>query len=856
MMRQYQEIKAKHQDAILLFRLGDFYEMFGGDALEASKILDITLTSRNKNHNAVPMCGVPYHAAENYIARLTKAGKKVAICEQVSDPSLPGIVKRQVVRVVTPGTSYSDQVLSNKANHFVMALFPRKDYFGMAFADLSTGQFYASEFQGVEVLKAELVRLDPVELLVPQDHYDEPSFRSLLAETTQATLSSCEFYEDGAGFIRKHFQLSNLEGFGLANHPFATQAAALLLHYLLETQKEGLTHIERIQSYHRERWMFLDEATVRNLEIFSSFRGQGKDTTLLSVLDKTKTSMGGRLLRRWIAQPLLKTTEIKARHDAVDNFVKDDKLRHDLIENLKHLTDLERVLARLSAKLGNARDLRSLAISLEKVPEIQNLALSARSRQILSLGEKLIPLPDLTSNILNAIVEDPPLKLTEGSLFKEGFNKELDSLKVIMKDAKKGLLDIEMKERERTGINSLKIGYNKVFGYYIEIGKSHYEKVPASYIRKQTLSSAERYITPALKEYEEKVLNASERIRHLEYELFTLLRDKLLEYIHDIQTNAQVLAELDVLISFAQCAINGNYCRPELVKERVFVIVNGRHPVVERMNFAGSFVANDTQLIEDECNIKLITGPNMSGKSTYLRQVALIALMSQIGSFVPAERVQMQVFDRIFTRVGASDNLAGGQSTFMVEMQESANILNHASSRSLIILDEVGRGTSTYDGLSIAWSMLEYLHDRIKGFTLFATHYHELICLADKLKYAENFSIDVEETQKGVIFLHKIRHGGVHRSYGIEVAKLAGLPSWVTERAGEILHQLESKKALQRAQVPNNQLDLFSTSMLQSRVSGKLTHPALERLKKIQPENMTPLEALNILSELKELKDE
>ena len=856
MMQQFQEIKAEHRDAILFFRLGDFYEMFGPDAIEASKILDITLTSRNKKNEPIPMCGIPYHAAENYIARLTKAGKKVAICDQVSDPSLPGIVKRKVVRVITPGTTYNEQVLNQKANHFVLSIFPQRDYFGIAFADLTTGEFHAAEFQGEDELMTELIRIDPVEVVVHREHYDDPDLRIFFANLIEVPLSACDLYEEAPLLLRKHFKVTSLEGFGLANHPFATQASGVLLRYLLDTQKSDLPHIDRIQSYHRDRWMFLDESSIRNLELFSTLRDQEKAGTLLSILDQTKTSMGGRMLRRWVLQPLLRRSEIESRHEAVDNLVKDDQLRHDIVDQLNFLTDLERLLARLSANVGSARDLVSLGISLEKVPHIQKALQKSEARMLLTLGTQLSPLDELTSLIASALVEEPPIKLTEGGIFQDGYNEKLDELNTLMRDAKKALREIEAREKEQTGISSLKVGYNKVFGYYIEISKTNQDKAPPHYIRKQTLANAERYITPALKEYEEKVLSASELAKQLEYELFLDLCEQTLRHVHEIQMNAHLLAELDVLTSYAVVALKRNYSKPEIVDEQAYVITKGRHPVVESMTFEQAFVPNDAQFFDKEVNLKLITGPNMSGKSTYLRQVAIIALMSQIGSFVPAERVQMHLFDRIFTRVGASDNLVQGQSTFMVEMQESANILNHATAKSLIILDEVGRGTSTYDGLSLAWSMLEYLHDHVKGFTLFATHYHELITLADKLEYAENFSIDVEETKKGVLFLHKIKQGGIDRSYGIEVAKLAGVPGWVTERAEEILHELETKRELKRSKVPENQLDLFASGMSQSRVPGKLTHPAIERIKGLQLDQMTPLEALNILNELKGLKED
>lgn len=856
MMQQYQAIKALCPGAFLFFRLGDFYEMFGTDAVEAAKILGITLTSRNKkDENPLPMCGVPYHSAENYIAKLTKAGKKVAICEQTSDPSLPGIVERKIVRIVTPGTSTNEQVLEQKRSRFILSLYPKKDYFGFAFADFTTGEFQAAEMQGEETLKTELLRLDPAEIVLSRTHYDDPDLRTLLAQLTQAPLSPCDFYEEAHLLLTRSFKVTTLELFGIANMPFAIQAAGLLLRYLIDTQKEGLPHIDRVAAYHNESFMPLDEATIRNLELFSTLHGQDQTGTLLSILDETLTSMGGRLLRRWVAEPLLKRDAIVARHEAVESIMTNTELRTQLEETLNGLGDLERILGRLSGSTGNGRDLLGLAAALERIPNLKSALLEAKAPLLVKIGEQLKPLENLVALIRSAIVEEPPLRLTEGGLIQHGFNPALDELLDLMKDAKSALRRIETEEIAATGIHSLKVSYNRVFGYYIEISRSNLEKVPAHYIRKQTLVNGERFITPELKEYEEKVLTAEERSKALEHELFLSIRSEVLELIRDIKENAALVAQVDVLLSFAKVARQSRYARPELCRENCLEIRQGRHPVVEKQSFDQAFVPNDVTFEADLDEVHLITGPNMSGKSTYLRQVALLVLMAQIGSFVPAESMKMRLFDRIFTRVGASDNLMRGQSTFMVEMQESAFILANATPKSLIILDEVGRGTSTYDGLSLAWAILEHLHERIRGFTLFATHYHELIQLAEELGRAKNFCVDVEETAKGVLFLHRIKAGGIDQSYGIEVARLAGLPQPLIERAQELLKELENEKLHVDKKIPENQLGLFTRSHQSVREPGKLTHPALERLKTMDLNSMTPLDAMNALNELKQIKE-
>lgn len=856
MMQQYQELKAECKDAILFFRLGDFYEMFGQDAIEGSKLLEITLTSRSKEEDAIPMCGVPYHAAENYIAKLTKLGKKVAICEQISNPSIPGIVQRRIVRIVTPGTSFSDQVLDKKQSRYILSIFPKKDYFGIAFADLTTGEFYACEFQSYENLKNEILRINPAEIVLLRDDYDEPDFRAMVIDISEAAISPVNLYEDAPQFLQDFFRIKGLEAFGIGNWPFAIQASGILLRYLIDTQKDEILHVDKIVAYRRESWMELDKSTIRNLELFSTMHGEEKVGSLISVLDQTETAMGGRMLRSWLSRPLLKIDDMRARQDAVENFVQDSELKNALKFVICDVQDLERLLARISTGLGSARDLLAMGKSLFLIPQLKEVLKRAKSPLLTYLAEDLNPIDELAKNLNDAILDPPSLKLTEGNIIKNGWSEKLDSLRALMHDGRKSLKEIEEQEIAATGINSLKVAYNRIFGYYIEISRTNLSKVPVHYIRKQTLANAERYVTPELKDYEEKVLTAEEKAQTLEYELFQKLRAEVLGQIKNIKQNAKIVAELDVLLSFTHVAIKRGYTKPEILENRQIEIVDGRHPVLESMTFEQAFIPNNTNLESDQTEIMLITGPNMSGKSTYLRQVALIALLNQIGSFVSAKSAAIPVFDRIFTRVGASDDLVRGHSTFMVEMQESAYILNHATEKSLIILDEVGRGTSTYDGLSIAWSILEHLHDKIRAFALFATHYHELIEVAEKLERVKNYSIDVIEGKKGVTFLHKIVEGGINRSYGIEVAKLAALPSGVIERASEILKELETEHIRTKSKIPENQLGLFNATYASIREPGKFTHPALEKLQNIDINDMTPIEALNALNELKKLKED
>lgn len=846
MMEQYNEIKADAKDAILFFRLGDFYEMFGQDAHEASKILDIALTSRSKDEDATPMCGVPFHAAENYIAKITKAGKKVAVCEQISDPALPGIVKRKIVKIITPGTTLSEQILNNKSNNYILSLFVKKDYFGFAFADNSTGEFQSGELTGIDALKNEISRLKPSEIVLERDQYDDPAIRTMVISLCEASISKTALFEDSYKFLLEKFHVKSLEAFGIGSWPFAIQASAILMNYLLETQKDATVHINKISAYQKNSFMNLDENTIRNLELFETLRGEEGEGTLINVIDYTRTSMGGRMLRKWLARPLIEREHIESRQAAVADLIQNENLRGKLTELFSQTADIERTLSRLCTSSANARDLKTLGESLALIPQIKSALETAKSEMLISLAKDLLPLEKLSEMISNAVADDAPLRVTEGGIIRDAWDKRLDELRGLMKAGKTALKEIEIKEIEATKINSLKVSYNRVFGYYIEISRVNLSKVPQHYIRKQTLANAERFITPELKEFEEKVLSAEEKSFTLEQEIFHDLLDSTLTFIKDIKQNAIVVAEIDTLLSFALLAIKRDYTRPSF-SERTLKIKDGRHPVVESMTFENSFVPNDSEF-GAEREIILLTGPNMSGKSTYLRQVALIALLNQVGSFVPARAAELPIFDRIFTRVGASDNLVRGQSTFMVEMQESAYILNHATSRSLIILDEIGRGTSTYDGLSIAWAILEFLHGKIRAFTLFATHYHELIDVTQKFERAANFSVDVKENANGVLFLHKIIEGGIDKSYGIEVAKLAGIPREITTRSTEILAELESEKlAAAPKKVSENQMGLFTGNFAASR------HPVLEKLKGLDINDLTPIEALVALSELKKL---
>jgi DNA mismatch repair protein MutS len=773
MMKQYGKIKEQYRDAILFFRLGDFYEMFFEDALEAAKLLQITLTSRNKGDHKAPMCGIPYHAANNYIAKLTRLGKKVAICEQLTDPNLPGIVERDVVRVITPGTTLDDNILDQKANNFIAAITPagggaagQDGVIGFAYADVSTGEFLKTTIESTQKLKAELQRIGPAEIIIPRAQFETDIFRQLRAANTGICFFPCDSTE--------------------------SDAEKILTDYLKATQKTSLSHLQKVESYETGAFMPLDEATLKNLELLTTLRENKKEGSLLWVLDRSITAMGGRLLRQWLTHPLVNKNEIDLRLEAAGEAVKNQKLLEDLRDVLKSVLDLERLLARLSLGHGNARDLVGLKVSLQMIPRVTGLLAGVSSLLLAQVRGMIDPLEDLSALIGKAIVPEPPLAITDGGMIADGYNAELDGLKKISREGKSFIQNLQQQEIARTGIGNLKVRYNKIFGYYIELSKGNASRAPENYIRRQTLVNAERFITPELKEFEEKILGAEEKIVAIEQRLFTEVRAQVVLQTMRIQQTAKALATLDVICSYAKTALENNYCKPEVNESGLIRIEGGRHPVVEKMNFAGRFVPNDAVISQDGQRLLLITGPNMGGKSTYLRQTALIVLMAHIGSFVPANAAVISLTDRIFTRVGASDNLVRGQSTFMVEMQEAANILANATGKSLVILDEIGRGTSTYDGMSIAWAIMEHLHDRIRCKTLFATHYHELISLADKLPNAANFSVAVrEDAADGVVFLYKISPGGVDRSYGIEVARLAGLPAEVVQKARRILVDLE-----------------------------------------------------------------
>ncbi|ABZ85122.1 DNA mismatch repair protein muts [Heliomicrobium modesticaldum Ice1] len=798
MMKQYQEIKNRHPDAILFFRLGDFYEMFGPDALLASRELEITLTGREAGlEERIPMCGVPYHSAQGYISRLVEKGYKVAICEQVEDPAAAkGIVKREIVRVVTPGTLMDTNVLEEKSNNYLVAVAHIADEWGLAALDVFTGDFMAARWYDCDLvaLQAELLRLAPKELLV------YPAVAANFPELTdgwkkQGILVSSYPAEDltveqATTVIKGQFNLSSLEAFGCAHWPAAIVAAAINLRYVQDTQKANLPHITRLRTYRTDHFMRLDPATRRNLELTRTMREGSRKGSLLGVIDKTVTAMGGRLIKRWIEQPLTDVEAICKRQAVVAALVDDGLLRQDVRAGLRAVYDLERLAGKVAYGSANGRDLIALASSLEALPTVLD-----KLRQGPSVLEKLASridaLTPVARRITETLVDDPPVSVRDGGLIRSGFHPEVDELRKIAGSGKEWLAHIEQRERERTGIRSLKVGFNKVFGYFIEVSKANMTSVPADYIRRQTLANGERYITPELKTYEEKILGAEEKLTQLEYRLFTELRSSIEALLPQLQKTAEQVAHLDVFAALAQVAVEQGYVCPDIHDGTEIHIQGGRHPVVEAHLGPGVFVPNDTRFCDGE-TLLLITGPNMAGKSTYMRQVALIVLLAQVGSFVPATAAAIGVVDRIFTRVGASDDLATGQSTFMVEMTEVAHILHHATSRSLVVLDEVGRGTSTFDGMAIAWAVAEAIQ-RLGAKSLFATHYHELVRLEETLPGVRCYTIAVRESGDDIVFLHQIRPGGVNKSYGIQVARLAGLPSSVILRAREILANLESE---------------------------------------------------------------
>jgi DNA mismatch repair protein MutS len=843
--QQYLRIKRQYPDAIVLFRLGDFYETFDEDAKITSRELEIVLTSREMGKgNKVPLAGIPYHALDNYLAKLINRGYKVAICEQVTKPGqTKGLVEREVVRLVTPGTVVEPSLLDSKRNNYLVSLVLGEGRAGLAYVDITTSEFATTELP-LERLATELERLKPSEIIAA--HSAELSSLGLNAPVTRLEDYWFEL-EVAQQTLLQHFGVAALDGYGCAQLPLAISAAGAVIHYLQETQKGGLGQITHLATYATDSFMALDVQTQRNLELFQTSHTGAVEGSLLSVIDLTRTAIGGRLLKKWLGQPLLDITELTRRQDAIGWFCRNTLARSQVTTLLGEVADLERLINRIRSNIAIPRELVTLRRSLEVIPKLKEALESGTGDEIAWLKEELKPQPEVVQLISQALVDEPSSTMGEGEVIREGFSQELDDLRLRAKNAKQYLANLERKERERTGIKSLKIGFNQVFGYYIEVSKANLGQVPSDYIRKQTLVGGERFFTPELKEYESLILNARERGTELETALFQQVCRQVAAASEAILALARTLAHLDVFSSLAEVAVRYHYVRPELNTGSEIIIKQGRHPVVERTLLGGEFVPNDTYLSNDDAQLIVLTGPNMSGKSTYLRQVALIVLLAQIGSFVPAEAATIGIVDRIFTRIGAGEDIAAGRSTFMVEMIETANILNNATPRSLIILDEIGRGTSTYDGLSIARAVAEYIHNypRLGAKTLFATHYHEMVELASYLPRVKNFNVAVREEGGEVTFLYKIVPGGVDKSYGIHVAQLAGLPRAVVHRAQEVLKELEGDSRMTRP--PSRRRPRESPQQL-SFFAPK--SPVLEELEKLDIDSMTPLEALNKLYQL------
>jgi DNA mismatch repair protein MutS len=865
LMRQYAAIKKQHPTALLFFRLGDFYELFFDDAVMASRELQITLTSRNKEKGvAVPMCGVPYHAAEGYISKLIRKGFKVAVCEQMEDPRLAKkLVRREVTRVVTPGTA-ADSSLSSEENNFLAALAQTGDRAGFAALDLSTGEFRATEFRGDDAAQRihdELQQLRPKEVLYgsaaplfevrDRATASAPQPRTSGAMWSETPLDDWIFSPDHAiPLLENHFGVLSLEGFGLAGKPAAAAAAGAILYYVRSTQRGTLDHVDRIGFYERQNCLVLDAVTVRNLELIEPlFTGSDAGMTLFRSIDSTVTPMGKRLLRSWMLRPSIESVEIHARLDAVESQVKELMSREELRRALDGILDLERLLSRVTLETANPRDVLALAASLAKIPAVRSALARFSTKRMKTLHGTIDELGDLRGRIERTVAPEPPLSLSDGGVIQPGVEQELDELRDLSRNSKQYLAQIESRERQRTGISSLKVKFNSIFGYYIEISRANLHLSPPEYERKQTLVNAERFTTPELKEYESKILDAQEKIVEIERRLFAELRSAIAGEARRIRQTALALAEVDVLGALAHTAAIRNYCRPKFDESGDIEVVGGRHPVIEQQDFAGErFVPNDLYLNSTTHTVLVLTGPNMGGKSTYLRQTALSVILAQMGSFVPASSARLGIVDRVFTRIGASDNLARGRSTFMVEMTETAAILHTATPRSLILLDEVGRGTSTYDGLAIAWAAVEYIHARTRAKTLFATHYFELTELADQLSGVKNYHVSVKETGSGIVFLRKVEPGPADRSYGIEVAKLAGLPNEVVERAWEVLAEHENAERRLTAQLAS---EMQPRPPAQLTIFTPLSQPVLERLREVDLNRLTPLEALNLLAELK-----
>lgn len=868
MMQHYVKTKEENKDCIIFYRLGDFYEMFFDDAVTTSRELELTLTGKDCGlTERAPMCGVPYHAAEVYINRLVAKGYKVAICEQMEDPKeAKGMVRREVIRVVTPGTNLNTQALDETKNNYIMAVVYLSNRFGIAIADVTTGDFMVTEVDKIRTLLDEIYKFSPAEIICNEafcmSGVDLDEIKNRL-NISLYPLESWYFDDDlCVRTLKEHFHVGTLEGLGLKDYECATIGAGALLTYLLETQKNSLEHMRAITPYITDRFMVIDSSSRRNLELTEALREKVKRGSLLWVLDKTKTAMGARMLRSFIEQPLIDEDAINRRLDALEEINSREMDREEIREYLNPIYDMERLIGRVSYQSANPRDMISFKSSISMIPYIKQLVKSFSTEEMQCVYEDMDDLRDLYTLLESAIVEEPPLAMKEGGIIKDGYNENVDHFREAKTKGKSWLAELEAQEREKTGIRNLKIKYNKVFGYYLEVTNSFKDMVPDYYTRKQTLTNAERYITPRLKELEDMILGAEDKLYALEYELFVEVRNTISREVERIQRTAKAVAKLDTYISLALVASRNNFVRPKINTKGIIDIKNGRHPVVEKMIPNDMFIPNDTYLDNNKNRVSVITGPNMAGKSTYMRQTALIVLMAQIGSFVPAEKANIGIADRIFTRVGASDDLASGQSTFMVEMTEVANILRNATSRSLLILDEIGRGTSTFDGLSIAWAVIEYISNtKILGAkTLFATHYHELTELEGKLSGVNNYCIAVKERGDDIVFLRKIVKGGADKSYGIQVAKLAGVPDIVIERAKELVEELvsaditaavkdiasENKKTKTKPQVHLDEVDLEQISLFDTVKDDDV----LEELKNIDVSNLTPIDALNTIYKL------
>lgn len=861
MMQQYMDAKSACGDALLLFRMGDFYELFFEDAKTAARVFGLTLTSRDKGENPIPMAGFPHHQLDSYLGKMIKAGYRAAVCEQVEDPKqAKGLVKREVTRVVSPGTLTDDALLDPRESNFLAAVTPargpRQDQVGIAWADLSTGRFLAATFPATQLLD-ELTRIGPSECLVAEDAPPLPSAGTAGWMITRRPAWAFS-HETAISNLTRQFHTASLEGFGfVAEDTAAVCAAGAILDYLVETQRTSLAHFESLVPYRVGNYLELDEATRRSLEVTRTMRDGRREGSLLSILDRTTTAMGSRQLSDWIAAPLTDLAEINARLDAVEELVTEHRLRNELRDQLHGIYDLQRLLARVATGRATPRDLSCIARTLTSLPPVKERLAACQSPRLAELQTQLDPCTELRDLLAAALVDECPLTVREGGIIRPGFNTQLDQYRELAAGGKEWIARYQAREIERTGLAKLKVGYNKVFGYYLEISRAQQEHVPEDYIRKQTLKNAERYITPELKEYEEQVLSADDKAKELEYNLFVELRDAVHAAARRLGATALALARLDVLAALADLAVRQRYCRPLLTQDPSLKIVDGRHPVLDVLTPQGTFVPNDTMADDKEGLLQLITGPNMAGKSTYIRQVALLTLMAQIGSYVPATQAEIGIADRIFARVGASDELTRGQSTFMVEMTETARILNNATSRSLVVLDEIGRGTSTYDGLSLAWAIVEHIHDHIGCRTFFATHYHELTDLAGSLAGVTNLNVSVKEWEEEVVFLHKIVPGAADKSYGIHVARLAGVPRAVNERAKQILAQLEAEHLDERGRPkigagrsqPHRgdiQLTLFAP----------FEHPLLDQIRGIDVNRITPLEAIQLVQKWQqELRD-